>query len=407
MSKQKNIDFKSFIPTNKFSNFKNLNKKKINQLIKKTIKSTKKAHNVFHSFSRNFKLNFSQSELNKYKKFKRVIIIGFGGSILGTQAINNFLKKQTNKDLIFINNMVPHEIENLSKIKDLKNSLFIIVSKSGNTIEVLSIINSLKNKANFNEKNSLVITDNKKSHLNNYAKKLQIKIIFHRNYIGGRYSVFSETALVPCSLIGININKLRKNILNFLHKNKSLLIENLINLSQVYNSKKINSLVLLNYGQGLDHFLLWCQQLIAESLGKKGKGIIPLISVGPRDHHSLLQLYLDGPKDNFFYIFSFKETKKIPITKGLFYEALNNKNIDKVLESQKNALISLLKSKEIPFLSIEIKKRNEETIGELFSYFILETVFMGEDLNINPFNQPAVEKLKVLTKQNLFKKSQK
>ena len=407
MSKQKNIDFKSFIPTNKFSNFKNLNKKKINQLIKKTIKSTEKAHNVFHSFSRNFKLNFSQSELNKYKKFKRVIIIGFGGSILGTQAINNFLKKQTNKDLIFINNMVPHEIENLSKIKDLKNSLFIIVSKSGNTIEVLSIINSLKNKANFNEKNSLVITDNKKSHLNNYAKKLQIKIIFHRNYIGGRYSVFSETALVPCSLIGININKLRKNILNFLHKNKSLLIENLINLSQVYNSKKINSLVLLNYGQGLDHFLLWCQQLIAESLGKKGKGIIPLISVGPRDHHSLLQLYLDGPKDNFFYIFSFKETKKIPITKGLFYEALNNKNIDKVLESQKNALISLLKSKEIPFLSIEIKKRNEETIGELFSYFILETVFMGEDLNINPFNQPAVEKLKVLTKQNLFKKNQK
>ena len=407
MSKQKNIDFKSFIPTNKFSNFKNLNKKKINQIIKKTIKSTKEAHNVFHSFSRNFKLNFSQSELNKYKKFKRVIIIGFGGSILGTQAINNFLKKQTNKDLIFINNMVPHEIENLSKIKDLKNSLFIIVSKSGNTIEVLSIINSLKNKANFNEKNSLVITDNKKSHLNNYAKKLQIKIIFHRNYIGGRYSVFSETALVPCSLIGININKLRKNILNFLHKNKSLIIENLINLSQVYNSKKINSLVLLNYGQGLDHFLLWCQQLIAESLGKKGKGIIPLISVGPRDHHSLLQLYLDGPKDNFFYIFSFKETKKIPITKGLFYEALNNKNIDKVLESQKNALISLLKSKEIPFLSIEIKKRNEETIGELFSYFILETVFMGEDLNINPFNQPAVEKLKVLTKQNLFKKSQK
>ncbi len=407
MSKQKNIDFKSFIPVNKFSNFKSLNKKKINQLIKKTIKSTKKAHNVFHSFSRNFKLNFSQSELNKYKKFKRVIIIGFGGSILGTQAISNFLKKKTNKDLIFINNMVPHEIKNLSKIKDLKNSLFIIVSKSGNTIEVLSIINSLKNKANFNEKNSLVITDNKKSHLNNYAKKLQIKVIFHRNYIGGRYSVFSETALVPCSLIGININKLRKNILNFLHKNKSLLIENLINLSQVYNSKKINSLVLLNYGQGLDHFLLWCQQLIAESLGKKGKGIIPLISVGPRDHHSLLQLYLDGPKDNFFYIFSFKETKKIPITKGLFYEALNNKNIDKVLESQKNALISLLKSKEIPFLSIEVKKRNEETIGELFSYFILETIFMGEDLKIDPFNQPAVEKLKVLTKQNLFKKNQK
>ena len=407
MYKQKNINFESFIPANKFSNLKNLDKKKINLFIKKTINSTQKAQNVFHSFSKNFKLNFSQSELKRYKKFKRVIIIGFGGSILGTQAINSFLKKKSNKDLIFINNMVPHEIDSLHKFKDLKNSLFIIVSKSGNTIEVLSIINSLKKKANFNKQNTLVITENKKSHLNNYAKKFQIKIILHRNYIGGRYSVFSETALAPCSLIGININKLKKNILNFLHKNKSLLIDNLFNLSQVYKSKKINSLVLLNYDQGLEHFSLWCQQLIAESLGKKGNGIIPLISVGPRDHHSLLQLFLDGPKDNFFYIFSFKETKKLPITKGLFNETLNNKSINKVLESQKNAMIALLKNKEIPFLSIEVKKRNEETIGELFSYFILETVFMGENLKVNPFNQPAVENLKVLTKQNLLKKNQK
>ena len=153
--------------------------------------------------------------------------------------------------------------------------------------------------------------------------------------------------------------------------------------------------------------MLWCQQLIAESLGKKGKGILPLISIGPRDHHSLLQLYLDGPKDNFFYIFSFKESKKIKRIKGLFNEALNRNNIQKVLENQKKAMISLLKIKKIPFLSVEIKKRNEETLGELFSYFILETVFMSENLKINPFNQPAVEQLKILTKQNLFKKIQK
>ena len=309
--------------------------------------------------------------------------------------------------MIFLNNLNQEKINKLNKLKDLKNSLFIIISKSGNTIEVLSIINSLKNKANFNNKNSLIITDNKKNHLSSFAKKFKIRIIFHRYYISGRYSVFSETALVPCYLMGINISNFRKNILNFLYKKKSKLVKNLINLSKIYNSKKVNSLILLNYCEGLEYFLLWCQQLIAESLGKKGKGILPLISIGPRDHHSLLQLYLDGPKDNFFYIFSFKETKKIPITKGLFYETLNNKDINKVLESQKKAMIALLKNKGIPFLSIEIKKRNEETIGELFSYFILETVFMGENLKINPFNQPAVEKLKVATKQNLFKKNQK
>ena len=90
---------------------------------------------------------------------------------------------------------------------------------------------------------------------------------------------------------------------------------------------------------------------------------------------------------------------------GFFIESLNNVNMNELLENQRNAMISLLKNKKIPFLSIEINKRNEETLGELFSYFILETVFMGENLRVNPFNQPAVEQLKVLTKRNLFKRA--
>ena len=184
-------------------------------------------------------------------------------------------------------------------------------------------------------------------------------------------------------------------------------MKNLINLTKIYKSKKINSLILLNYCPGLKYFLLWCQQLIAESLGKKGKGIIPIVSIAPRDHHSLLQLYLDGPKDKFFYIFSIKQNKKIKRTKGLFAEAINNSNIYNVLETQKNAMISILKNKKIPFISVDIKKRNEETLGELFSYFIIETVFLAESLGINPYNQPAVEQIKTLTKQNLFTKNQK
>ena len=207
--------------------------------------------------------------------------------------------------------------------------------------------------------------------------------------------------------MGFNVLKLKKNILNFLNKKKTILINNLLNLSKVYESKKFHSLVLLNYVNGLDYFLMWCQQLIAESLGKKGKGIIPLISIAPRDHHSLLQLYLDGPRDNFFYIFSLKESKKKRKTKGLFSEALNNASVYELINNQKKAMISLLKDKKIPFISIEIKKRDEETLGELFSYFILETVLIAESLKINPFNQPAVEQLKVLTNKNLFKKIQR
>ena len=407
MSLQKNISFESFIPENTFQNLYSLNKKKIEKLIKKTKENIKENKNVFYSFSKDFKLNFNLNELKKYKKFKRIITIGLGGSILGAQATNYFLKEQVKKEMIYVNNLELDQIKKLNKVNNLKNSLFIIISKSGNTLEVLSIINALKKKANFNNKNSIVITENKKSHLNSFAKELKIKTIFHRKYIGGRYSIFSETALVPCFLSGINIKRFKKNILSFLNKKKFILIKNLLNLSKIYNSKKINSLILLNYSQELNYFMLWCQQLIAESLGKNGKGKVPLISVGPRDHHSLLQLFLDGPKDNFFYIFSFKKEKKTKTNKGLFANVLSNASIPELLENQKEAIISLLKNKKIPFLSIEIKKRNEETLGELFSYFILETIFLAENLKINPFSQPAVEQLKILTKQNLFKKIRK
>ncbi len=406
MTSKQNILFESFIPNDKFSNSKNLNKKNFIRSIEK-IKKEGKKKDVFYSFSKSFKLNFNLTELKKYKKFTRIITIGLGGSILGAQAINHFLKKNVKKKQIFINDLNLNQINELNKLKDLHNSLFIIISKSGNTIEVLSIINSIKNKAKFNKNNSLIITENKKNHLNTFAKKFKIKVIFHKSYIGGRYSIFSETALVPSYLTGINIFRLRKNILNFLNKKKSQLIKNLINISKVYASKKINSLVLLNYCEDLDIFLLWCQQLIAESLGKRGKGIIPLISKAPRDHHSLLQLYLDGPKDKFFYIFSLKKKNDMKKNKDLFVDRLNNKSINEVLENQKNAMKFLFKKKKIPFLSIEIQKKNEETLGELFSYFIIETVLISETLAVNPYNQPAVEQLKILLKQNLFKKNQK
>ena len=407
MSNQQNINFQSFITGDRLNIKNKFNKKIFYDLLKNIKESIKEKKNVFHSFSSDFTYNLNLKELAKYKRFKRIISIGFGGSILGTQATNLFLQKKTNKEFIFVNNLNLSQIDKLNKIKDLKNSLFIIVSKSGNTIEVLSIINSLKKKANFNKNNTLVITDERKSNLNLFAKKLKIKTILHRKYIGGRYSIFSETAMIPCYLMGVKIKNLKKNIRNFISKKKNILIKNLINLSNVYNSKKINTLVFLNYCDGLEYFLLWCQQLIAESLGKKNKGIIPFISLAPRDNHSLLQLYLDGPKDKFFYIFSLKERKKLKKNKGLFIETLNNKNMGEIIENQKNATISLFKNKKIPFISIELKRRDEETLGELYSYFILETVLMAENLKVNPFNQPAVEQLKLLTKQNLFKKNQK
>lgn len=396
----KKIRFQMYVPKDKFE--KNLlNKKLFNNFKKNIEKDLSLKKNTFSSFNKNFNLKTNTVELNKFKKrYRRIVVIGMGGSILGIEAIYCFLKKKINKEIIFLDNLDGSKIKILKGIKNLENSLFLIISKSGNTIETLATIESLKN-AKLSKKNTIIITENKKSELSIFAQKKKIKMIYHRSYIGGRYSVLSETGMVPAYLMGINTNLLRKDILFYLKSSKSDLRKNLDQLLRIYLSKKINSLVLLNYCPELDSFIEWSKQLIAESLGKRGKGLIPINSSAPKDHHSLLQLYLDGPKDKFFYIFSNREKKLKKTFNKNFSKTLFNSNIDQVKKAQKNALKEVFKKKSIPFMEIEIDKTREDTIGLLFSYFILETVFISKKLNINPYDQPAVEEVKLITKKIL------
>jgi glucose-6-phosphate isomerase len=187
-------------------------------------------------------------------------------------------------------------------------------------------------------------------------------------------------------------------------KNKKFLQESTIKLSKLLTLNKINNIVFLNYFPKLEKFLFWCQQLIAESLGKRGKGFFPIVSNVPKDHHSLLQLYLDGPKDKIFYIFSHNDIFKEKINISRFTNEkslLNKKKINEVKNAQKKALIEVLKLKKIPFREFEINKINEQALGELFSYFMLETVIIGKLSRINPFDQPAVEQIKDYTKKFL------
>ena len=204
--------------------------------------------------------------------------------------------------------------------------------------------------------------------------------------------------------MGVNIKKLREKLFNFLKKKRSFLLESSVFLSKNLGTKKINSLIFLNYAPELEKFLFWCQQLISESLGKKGFGFLPVISAAPKDHHSLLQLYLDGPKDKLFYIFSVeKKTKSKIDLKNLSseYKFLNKKLLSTVKLAQKNAVIESLKKNKIPFREIIIKKTSEEILGKLFSFFILETIIVAKLSKINPYDQPAVEQVKVETEKLL------
>ena len=168
--------------------------------------------------------------------------------------------------------------------------------------------------------------------------------------------------------------------------------------------KKFNSII-LNYDESSDNLFKWYQQLIAESLGKKGKGIMPIISTMPKDNHSVMQLYLDGPKNNFFTFFYVREKSSEKINNSRVLSAskyLKNKNLAKILFSQKLATERVFTNKDMPFRSFEVKKRDEKTLGELFCFFILETILIGRALDINPYDQPSVELIKKETKKILI-----
>ena len=369
--------------------------------IKRNLNNQRKIYNVL---SKEYKFDFNLKDLKKFEKYNSIVIIGMGGSILGANAIYDFLKEKIKKNLFFLDNIDIQKIINLKKNLNFKKTLFLIISKSGNTVETLSNAFFLKILKK-NNKNIIIISEKKNNALYNLSKKLNIFFIEHKKHIGGRYSVLSEVGMVPAHFMNLNINKIRKNIQkNFNAKNKIFLKESTCKLANILYQKKINNLIFLNYAPQLEKLLFWCQQLIAESLGKNKKGFMPIISNCPKDHHSLLQLYLDGPRNKLFNIFSLDEklssklyTKKI--SNKLNY--LNNKSLTNIRNAQKDAIIESLKLKKIPFREFKIKKLNEENLGELFSYYILETIITGKLINIDPFDQPAVEQVKTTTKKLL------
>ena len=382
-----------------FENFKcKINKKKYNYLNREVkFNNLLSKYPFLETLTKNYKYSYNKKNLKKFKKFSEYNILGMGGSILGAETIHSFLKTKIKKKFFFFNNLI-NNIDERAKVKKLN----LVISKSGNTLETLSNLNLILSKQNKNK--NIIITENKTNILNNLAKKLKFDVIEHKNFIGGRYSVLSEVGMLPAELMGLSEKKFKR--FNGLMKNKTflkLLIKNVISIHDHIIAGRKNS-VILNYDEKSDNLFRWYQQLIAESLGKKGKGLFPIISSMPKDNHSLLQLYLDGPKNNFFTFFSVKQDNSFKYNKNFLiddFKNLRNKTTQDILNAQKSATETVFKKKNIPFRSFKIIKRNEEALGELFCFFILENLLLSKLLKVNPINQPAVELIKIQTKKNL------
>jgi len=375
-----------------FKNFKE--NKKNPKLNKKLLSLFKEKNEVLKSLSKNYSDSFDKKFLKKYKKDKDFRVIGMGGSTLGAQTIYDFLNEKVKKKFSFIDN-----IETKKKISKKKKTN-LIISKSGNTIETIVNTNLFVDKGDKN----IFITENKKSYLYLLAQKLKSEIIYHNNFIGGRYSVLSEVGMLPAELMGLDPKKFR--CLNDLIKNKNFLNSLISNVSSIIyfaKNKKFNSII-INYDHNSENLFNWYQQLVAESLGKKKKGILPIVSNMPKDNHSVMQLYLDGFNNNFFTFFYVRENKSLKINNKKLLTSenhLKDKSLDAIKYAQKKATENIFKKKQIPFRSFEIKKRDEKSLGELFCFFILETILLGKVLKLNPYDQPAVELIKKETKKLL------
>ena len=382
----KNIKFKNFLIKKNFLNVSN----KLKLLLKEDNK-------ILRTLGANYRYSYTKKVIKKFRKFRNITLIGMGGSILGSQAIYDFLKYKIKKKVFFISNLDNRNLENFKKI----NNLNLIISKSGNTLETISNSNIFMKK---NDKN-IFITENTNNYLFNLGQKLKAEIIEHKNYIGGRYSVLSEVGMLPAELMGLSEKKFKQ--FDNLIKDKKFLNKLIINVGNIlYFAKKdkFNSII-LNYDERSESIFKWYQQLVAESLGKKSKGILPIISSMPKDNHSLMQLYLDGPKKSFYTFFHVYDKRSLKLKSNQLLSPmkyLKNMDINKIIYSQKIATENIFIKKKIPFRSFEILKRDEKSLGELFSFFILETILLGRALNINPFDQPSVELIKKETKKILI-----
>ena len=369
------------------------NRKRVKRLFSEILLKKDPNCRVIDTFSNNYQYSYNKKKISKLKRYQTISVFGLGGSSLGIKAIYDFLRFKIRKKVYFYDNLetvVPKIIKN--------KNLDLIISKSGSTLE------TIVNQNIFSKSKKLFITENKKSYLMDLALRLRSEIIEHRNFVGGRYSVLSEVGMLPAELLGLKTEKFKK--FNNLIKNKNFtntLINNVDTMYKFYLSGKTNSII-LNFDKSLISLLEWYQQLLSESLGKKGKGFFPIISNLPKDNHSLMQLYLDGKKNTFFTIFDIIDYKSPKIkSKNLSsnYNFLKNKSIKTVMIAQKDAVKRVFKKRGLKFRNFEILNKDEESLGTIFTYFMLETILLGKLMKLNPFDQPAVESIKKETKKIL------
>jgi len=358
-------------------------------------------------------------EFAKSVKHKNVVVIGIGGSSLGAEAIYSFLnsKNHYDKKLLFLDTTDPIVIENRLASIDINSTLFMIISKSGTTVESISILKYLDEKRKFDRDNLIVITD-KGSPLEKFGESRNLNIFHIPNNVGGRYSVLSVVGLVPLAVIGINIKELLKGAKElkerfFSEKDNHILAKKSTYYSKI--SEQYSSNCLFSYSEVFRGFNSWYVQLWAESLGKKqihstmNVGLTPIGLIGPTDQHSFLQLIMEGKADKTVTVLKIKDFGtdiSVPDISLPYLEKLdiaNNIKFADLINLQAESTIEALDKIGVPLDVITLESIGEKSIGELIYYYELLTALVARQLDINAYDQPGVELGKIILKDKMAK----
>jgi len=362
-----------------------------------------------------------------------LIVIGIGGSNLGTVAVQEaVLGKLYNLTgppikVLYADTVDSCLINSIMKIikpslKSEGNLLIDVISKSGTTTETVAnfrILLNLLRKYKRRYKDYVVVTCDRDSMLWRLAVKEGFTTLGIPRKVGGRYSVFSPVGLFPLGLLGIQID----NLLNGAKQMRDECID--VDLER--NPAAITaSIQFLHYKNGkniVDYFLFssdleslgkWCRQLIAESLGKEfdgsgrrvNLGITPTVSVGSTDLHSVAQLYLGGPYDKFTIFISVKDRRpRVHVPPADEYSRLvpgiDGKSLEDILDAIFEGTKEAFRKDKRPFIEISLPDKSERSIGQFMQLEMIKTMYLGHLLNVNPFDQPDVEKYKRETRRIL------
>lgn len=350
-------------------------------------------------------------------RFQHLVVVGTGGSSLGARCLSALTPLDASPQLHFLENADPYAFHSLMRNIPMERTAFLFISKSGGTLETVAqallITREMEKKLDKADvtRACMIITSPGDSPMRRLGEAYDMRILNHDPNLGGRFSVLSNVGLLPVACAGLNIESLRQGALSVI---EALIAEPSMQhpavmgaAYQYHHMRKGRSIhVLMPYSDRLKLLGDWFRQLTAESLGKDGQGFTPLAALGTVDHHSMLQLFLDGPADKWFTFITLGDHQGIgtidpALSHQLGLDMLGDKTLGDVITAAQRGTIDTIAAHGLPVREIRLEQLNEQTLGALLMHFMLETALTATLMQVNAYDQPAVEESKQRTLQHL------